>query len=40
MDGVGRGFGGEDFASMLSRQAEGTNVTLEPENKDVSDGLS
>ena len=40
MEGVGRGYGDQDFASMLSRHAEGTNVTLEPENKEVSDGLS
>lgn len=40
MDGIGRGFGDQDFASMLSRQAEGTSVDLVPEEKDVSDGLS
>jgi 3-hydroxyisobutyrate dehydrogenase-like beta-hydroxyacid dehydrogenase len=40
MDGVGRGRGDQDFASMLSRHAEGTNVNLEPENKEVSDGLT
>ncbi len=40
MDGVGRGFGDQDFASMLTRHADGSSVTLEPENKDVSDGLS
>jgi 3-hydroxyisobutyrate dehydrogenase-like beta-hydroxyacid dehydrogenase len=40
MDGIGRGFGDQDFASMLARHAEGTGVDLEPENRDVSDGLS
>jgi 3-hydroxyisobutyrate dehydrogenase-like beta-hydroxyacid dehydrogenase len=40
MDGVGRGRGDQDFASMLSRHAEGAGLTLEPEDKDVSDGLS
>lgn len=40
MDGIGRGFGDQDFASMLSRHAEGTGVELVPENKDISDGLS
>lgn len=40
MDGIGRGFGDQDFSSMLSRQAEGTRVELVPENKEVSDGLS
>lgn len=40
LDGIGRGFGDQDFASMLSRHAEGTGLDLVPENKDVSDGLS
>lgn len=40
MDGIGRGFGDQDFISMLSRQAEGTSVELVAENKEVSDGLS
>lgn len=40
MDGIGRGFGDQDFAAMLSRHAEGTGLTLEPEDKEVSDGLS
>jgi 3-hydroxyisobutyrate dehydrogenase-like beta-hydroxyacid dehydrogenase len=40
MDGIGRGFGDQDFASMLARHAEGTGLHLVPENKDVSDGLS
>ncbi|MGH8957845.1 MAG: NAD(P)-dependent oxidoreductase [Acidimicrobiia bacterium] len=40
MDGIGRGFGDQDFASMLSRHAEGAGIDLVPENKDVSDGLS
>jgi 3-hydroxyisobutyrate dehydrogenase-like beta-hydroxyacid dehydrogenase len=40
MDGIGRGFGDQDFAAMLSRHAEGSSVTLEPENKEVSDGLT
>jgi 3-hydroxyisobutyrate dehydrogenase len=40
MDGVGRGFGDQDFASILTRHADGSSVNLEPENKEVSDGLS
>ncbi len=40
MDGIGRGFGDQDFASMLARHAEGTGIDLAPEDKDVSDGLS
>jgi 3-hydroxyisobutyrate dehydrogenase len=40
MDGIGRGYGDDDFGSMLSRHAEGTQVELQPENREVSDGLS
>ena len=40
IDGIGRGFGDLDFASLLSRLAEGTPVELESEDRDVSDGLS
>ena len=40
MDGIGRGYGDQDFASMLSRHAEGTGVDLVPANQEVSDGLS
>ena len=40
MDGIGRGFGDQDFASMLSRHAEGSSVALVPANEDVSDGLT
>jgi len=40
MDGIGRGFGDQDFASMLSRHAEGTSVDLVPEEREVSEGLS
>jgi 3-hydroxyisobutyrate dehydrogenase-like beta-hydroxyacid dehydrogenase len=40
IDGIGRGFGDQDFAAMLSRHAEGSSVTLQPENKEVSDGLT
>lgn len=40
MDGIGRGFGDQDFASMLARHAEGTSVDLTPEEGPVSDGLS
>lgn len=39
MDGIGRGFGDQDFAAMLSRHAQGAGITLEPEDKEVSDGL-
>ncbi|HJS71815.1 MAG TPA: NAD(P)-dependent oxidoreductase [Acidimicrobiia bacterium] len=40
LDGIGRGYGDQDFAAMLSRHAEGTPVELEPEAGPVSDGLS
>jgi 3-hydroxyisobutyrate dehydrogenase-like beta-hydroxyacid dehydrogenase len=40
MDGIGRGYGDQDFASLLALNAEGTNVELESEHKDVSDGLA
>jgi 3-hydroxyisobutyrate dehydrogenase-like beta-hydroxyacid dehydrogenase len=40
MDGIGRGYGDQDFASMLARHAEGTGIDLASENKEISDGLS
>jgi 3-hydroxyisobutyrate dehydrogenase len=40
IDGIGRGFGDQDFASMLSRHAEGTSVDLVSEEREVSEGLS
>lgn len=40
IDGIGRGFGDQDFAALLSRHAEGSGITLESEGKEVSDGLS
>lgn len=40
MDGIGRGFGDQDFAALLTRHSEGTPVTLSPEDKEVTDGLS
>jgi 3-hydroxyisobutyrate dehydrogenase-like beta-hydroxyacid dehydrogenase len=40
MDGIGRGYGDQDFSAMLARHAEGTPVELQPEDAPVSDGLS
>lgn len=40
VDGIGRGHGDEDFASLLSELAAGSGRTLEPEDRQVSDGLS
>ena len=38
-DGIGRGFGDQDFASLLSRLAEGAGMEIESENKPVTTGL-
>lgn len=40
VDGIGRGWGDQDFAALLTRLAEGAGRRIESENKDVSDGLS
>jgi 3-hydroxyisobutyrate dehydrogenase len=40
VDGIGRGFGDQDFAALLELAAAGAGLELEPENVDVSDGLS
>lgn len=40
VSGIGRGYGDQDFASLLRLEAEGAGRTVEPENRDVSDGLS
>ena len=39
VDGMGRGFTAQDFAALLTRAADGAGIELEPENRDVSDGL-
>lgn len=39
VDGIGRGFGDRDFAALLTRQAEGAGRPIEPEDRQVSDGL-
>ena len=38
-DGIGRGFGDQDFAALLSRLAEGAGMEIESENKPVTTGL-
>lgn len=38
-DGIGRGYGDQDFASLLSRLAEGAGMTIESEDADVTTGL-
>ncbi len=40
MDGIGRGYGDLDFASLLTRLSEAAGRSIEPENRKVSDGLS
>lgn len=40
VDGIGRGWGDQDFAALLTRLAEGAGLSIEPENREVSDGLS
>jgi 3-hydroxyisobutyrate dehydrogenase len=36
---IGNGLGDRDFAALLELEARGANLTLEPENRPVSDGL-
>ena len=38
-DGIGRGFGDQDFAALLSRLAQGAGMEIESENKPVTTGL-
>jgi 3-hydroxyisobutyrate dehydrogenase-like beta-hydroxyacid dehydrogenase len=40
VDGIGRGLGDQDFAALLELAAAGAGMELEPEDVDVSDGLS
>jgi len=37
---IGRGYVDDDFAVLLEQQADAAGLKLEPENRDVSDGLS
>lgn len=39
VDGIGLGYGDQDFAALLTKLAAGAGMELEPENVDVSDGL-
>lgn len=40
VDGIGQGFGDKDFAALLTKLAQGAGREIEPENVDVTDGLS
>ena len=39
MAGIGLGYGEQDFAALLTKQAEASGMEIEPENIEVSDGL-
>ncbi len=39
MEGIGRGFAEQDFAALLSKHAEDSGLSIEPEDVPVSDGL-
>lgn len=40
VEGIGLGYGDEDFAAMLTKEARASGREIEPENTEVSDGLS
>jgi 3-hydroxyisobutyrate dehydrogenase len=40
IEGIGLGYGDQDFAAMLTKEAKASGREIESENKDVSDGLS
>jgi 3-hydroxyisobutyrate dehydrogenase-like beta-hydroxyacid dehydrogenase len=40
VDGIGRGFGDQDFAALLQREAQGAGIEITPEDADVDDGLT
>jgi 3-hydroxyisobutyrate dehydrogenase len=40
VDGIGRGWGDQDFAALLSRMAEGAGRKIESEDREVSDKLN
>ncbi len=40
MEGIGLGYGDQDFAAMLEKHASASGRDIEPENKEVGDGLS
>ncbi|GIU91726.1 MAG: 3-hydroxyisobutyrate dehydrogenase [Acidimicrobiia bacterium] len=39
MEGIGLGYGDQDFAALLTRQARASGMEITPENREVSDGL-
>jgi len=40
MEGIGLGYGEQDFAALLSKEARAAGIEIEPENVEVDDGLS
>ncbi|HUG08642.1 MAG TPA: NAD(P)-dependent oxidoreductase [Acidimicrobiia bacterium] len=40
IEGIGLGYGDQDFAAMLTKEARASGREVEPENQEVSDGLS
>lgn len=40
MEGIGLGYGDEDFAALLVKQAAASGREVQPENVDFDDGLS
>lgn len=40
IEGIGLGYGDQDFAAMLTKEARASGREVEPENREVSDGLS
>lgn len=40
VDGIGQGYGDQDFAALLTKTARGAGMEIEPENVEVGDGLS
>ncbi|MFZ0013192.1 MAG: NAD(P)-dependent oxidoreductase [Acidimicrobiia bacterium] len=40
MEGIGLGYGEQDFAALLTKEARAAGIEIEPENVEVDDGLS
>lgn len=40
VEGIGNGYGDQDFAALLTKQYKASGRSIEPENTEVSDGLS
>jgi 3-hydroxyisobutyrate dehydrogenase len=40
IEGIGLGYGDDDFAALLVKTARGAGMELASEDRDVSDGLS